>query len=271
MNRAVMWKTWHDTAMLFVLLLVTVFVWEHVFVFGIRSLAGDIVKFSQRFPFFLKLIQTLMGGKLEVEPNATSLITLGFSHPFLYSVMWTFIVANCTRVLLAEIDRGTADLLVTLPVSRVGIYTSVSAVWLLAGVPACAMPWLGIWFAVRAFPLEEALDFGRLALPIVNMYLLYAAIGCVTMWISTLYSRRGPAIAVVIGILLASFIINFLVAMVPSLHWMGHIGLLQYYRPLESVRSGHLPLDNLMVLGGVAVVTWLAGLWGFSRRDIPAA
>lgn len=271
MNGAIMWKTWRDTRLLFWLVVVVVFIFEHIFVFAIRQFAPEMLQMWKRFPFIIKLVQTLLGGKLDMEPSATSLITLGFSHPFLFAIIWTFIVANCTRVIVGEVDRGTSDLLMTLPVSRRGLYVSATVVCVLAGIPVCVMPWVGIWFAVRAFPLEDAPDFAKLWLPVANLFLLYLAIGGVTMWVSTLHSRRGPAVAVVIGLLLASFLINFLVAMVPDLKWLGYLGVLEYYRPLESVRSGELPKMNLAVLGVSAVAAWLAGLRVFVRRDIPAA
>ncbi|MFN0138301.1 MAG: ABC transporter permease subunit [Phycisphaerae bacterium] len=271
MNRAIMWKTWRDTQLLFWLVVVVIFVFEHIFVFAMRTSAEHFADMAKRFPFMVNIIQTLVGAKLEVDATVTSFIAIGFSHPFLFAVMWAFIVTNCTRVIVAEIERGTADLLMSLPVSRLGLYTSVTAVWALVGIPACVMPWVGIWFAVRAFPVSEPLNFARLWLPIVNLYALYLAIGCATMWVSTLHARRGPAIAWVIGLLLASFLINFLVAMVPSLNWLGYLGVLQYYRPLESVRSGDLPTMNLVVLGVGALVAWFAGLGVFMRRDIPAA
>jgi len=48
------------------------------------------------------------------------------------------------------------------------------------------------------------------------------------------------------------------------------LGLLHYYRPLPIVRTGDWPVQDIAVLLGLGAVFWSAGLWRFTRRDIPA-
>jgi len=47
-------------------------------------------------------------------------------------------------------------------------------------------------------------------------------------------------------------------------------GFLHYYRPLVIARTGALPAGDMTVLAVIAIACWLAGLWHFARRDIPA-
>jgi hypothetical protein len=48
------------------------------------------------------------------------------------------------------------------------------------------------------------------------------------------------------------------------------LSLLEYYRPLPIVLRGEFPRGDALVLAGVALATWAAGLWRFARRDVPA-
>ena len=70
--------------------------------------------------------------------------------------------------------------------------------------------------------------------------------------------------------LLASFLLNFLGQFWPVAERVSFLGILHYYRPLPVVRTGDWPVHDIAVLIGLAVVFFLAGMWRFSRRDIPA-
>lgn len=282
MIRAVLGKTIRDARLLFVLLLLAILIFEVLFVFAIRNTATDVVRMWQKFPFMLQMMSALLGADLSKDISITALLTIGFAHPFIYVTTWAFLITIGTRVLVGEFDRGTADLLMTLPISRGGLYSAVSSVWIAMGVPICLMPWLGLTLGVMRFPLDEPLRHDRLQLVVLNFAALYLSIGCITMWISSLMTRRGPAVAIVLSFLLFSFVWNFLVALVPTLRAiplpltsvkvdLGMIGLLHFYRPLEIVRMGTLPMGDVAALLAIAAVAWTAGLVHFSRRDIPAA
>src|SRR5262249_9225006 len=148
-----------------------------------------------------------------------------------------FILTVCTRVIVGEIDRGTADLLLTLPISRTGILATVTLLWAGVGLVFCAAPWLGICVGRAFFPRAAEIDVGVLWIPTVNLYALYLAIGCLTLAVGSFMTRRGVAIGIVLGILIAMFVLNFVTALVPAARPWGALGLLNYYRPLESIRA----------------------------------
>lgn len=271
MNAALIRKTLRDSRTLLLLILLAILVFELVIVFVIRQSAAQLLNVLKTLPFVMRFVQTLLGAEGELDATPTALITIGFSHPFLFAVTWGYIIASCTRVTVAEFDRGTADLLLTLPISRRAVYVSTSSVCLLAGIPICILPWVGIWIATHVVPLEEPPNYARLGLLLVNLYALYVAIAGVSLLVSTMNSRYGVAVLTIVGILLASFIFNFLVALVPSLGWISWAGLLTYYRPMDVVRSGGLNWAHIATLLGVGLAAWLAGMRVFTRRDIPAA
>src|SRR4030095_12112181 len=102
--------------------------------------------------------------ELSKDISVTAIVTLGFAHPFLFATTWAFLITVGTRVLVAEFDRGTADLLLTLPTSRIGLYCAVSSVWMLLCIPMCLLPWIGLTIGAVRFPLQEPLLHDHLAL-----------------------------------------------------------------------------------------------------------
>lgn len=270
MNAAVMRKTARDAAALLVIVVLGILLFECLIVRALGEFTEEITEIWFSRPFLTNLVKALLGADLAENVTVTSLMTIGFAHPLLYALVWGFLLATGTRVIGGEIDRGTADLLLSLPISRARVYASVSAVWMLAGVPVCLAPLAGIWLGEWAFPLSEPLELSRLRIVPLNLFALYLAVGCGTMLVSSLVPRRGPAIAIVLAALLGAFLLSFLAQFWSLAERLSFLGMLHYYRPLECVRTGIWPLREIAVLGTGAVTLWLVGLWQFSRRDIPA-
>ena len=222
-------------------------------------------------PLFRRIAKMLVGADLGTEATATAIVTIGFAHPLLFTLTWIFLLTTCTRVVVSEIERGTADLLLALPVSRETVYASFTVVWVAAGIPISLAPLCGAWLGESVAPLWEPLDLSRLAILIVNLLALYLVVGSATVFVSTLVTRRGSAIAIVLAWLLGSFLLNFLALSWSTAKAIAFIGVLHYYRPLPVIRSGEWPIGNITVLVAAAVGFWLAGRWQFARRDIPAA
>jgi ABC-2 type transport system permease protein len=236
-----------------------------------REFSGEIEYFWLQRPFMRRLIGMLVGAEISGDVMmSAAFVAVGFIHPVMLALSWGFLLATCSRVIVGEIERGTADLLLTLPVSRAAVYTSVSAVWMLTGLPICFSALLGSWIGKTLFPLEDPVNYGRLAIVTVNLYAMYLAVGSATLFASSVASRRGPAISCVLAVLLASFLLNFLAQFWSAAQPCRFFGILEYYRPLEIVLSGDWPVRNLGVLLALGLVLWLAGLWRFARRDIPA-
>jgi len=270
-NLAVLRKTLRDSLPLLLVTFVGIVIFEAIFVRVMSDLAGELLGFWVRRPGLKKMIQMLIGGEVDLDISATGLITIGFAHPLLFALTWAFILTNTSRVISAEVDRGTADVLLGLPLSRWSYYLSVSVVWVLCGVVLTGAPLAGVWLGERLYPLEEPLGFDRLALVACNLFTLHLAISAAGMLASACFTRRAAAIAVVLGGLLASFLINFLSQFWPPAAHFSFLGLLDYYRPLAVVRDGAVSPRDVAVLCGIAAAMWGGGLWRFSTRDIPAA
>jgi len=270
-NLAVFRKTARETAPLLVILTAAILAFETLFVIAVREFAEQIADVWQRIELVRLIIQMLIGADRLADLTPTTLTIIGLAHPLLYALTWTLLLTTCTRVIAGEIDRGTADLLLTLPISRVAIYVAVSAVWLVCGVVLSLAPLVGIWVGRSLVPLTVPIELEPLWIPTVNLFALYLAIGGAVLLISSLVSRRGKAVAIVLAGLLASFLLNFLAQFWSPAERMSFLGLLHYYRPLLCVQTGEWPLGDIAALVGIAACCWLAGLWWFARRDIPAA
>ncbi len=260
-----------DNALLIGIALAALFGFELLYTQAMHDLSASLLKFWQEIPFLRTLLMTLAGLDVSGEISATTLMSLGLVAPFLIIVTWGVIVTVCTSLPVGEIDRGTADLLFSLPISRASLYCSLSATWLALSVAMALTAWGGLAAAERLVGTAEPLDHAALLRVVVNLMLLFAAVCGLSLLVSSFTSRRPAAVGLVIGTLAVSFMLNFLAAFQPSMRAVSFLGVLDYYRPVDIVRGPGWPLHNMLVLAAVAIGCWSVGLWRFCRRDIPAA
>lgn len=222
-------------------------------------------------PFVNTLIRALTGSDVAEVLNRQSLAAFPFIHPVILALGWTNVVAMATRSLVGEIETGTGDLLLSLPLTRWRIYASVTA-WLLVACPllACAA-WCGATIGLATGDLRDTANGWSLRYIVLNETAMLLAVGGLAVLISALSVRRGRAMACAFGILLSSFLLNVLAAFWPAAERIAYAGILHYYRPYVIIREGGPNIPDLAVLVAVAVVTWTAGGIVFARRDIPAA
>ena len=269
MNRAVIVRTLRDALPLILTTVVVVVLFEMLFLLAMNQLAPDLLAFVSRLKFLIPLFKALLS--LDVASNVTfdSLAAIGMVHPFFLAVTWSVLVTLGTRVPAGEIDRGTADVLLTLPISRTAIALSVWGVWIGTAALFCLSAWTGSRLGQAVFHMTAPLDFSGLALVATNLFVLELAIGGTTALASAICNRRGTAIALVIGLLLFSILIDFLAAFLESARPFRFLGFLEYYRPVEIVRDHRIEPRNLVVLLSIALSTWTAALWVFRRKDVP--
>jgi ABC-2 type transport system permease protein len=270
MSAAVLRKTLRDSLPIVLLVFGGLVLFEILFMRAMGEIPAETGQSILQIPVLRNMIKLLVGADLLENLTATSLMSIGFIHPLLLTLNWALLLTVCTRVIAGEIDRGTADLLLTLPVSRISVYTSVSAVWISAGLLISYAPLLGAMLGEQRYWLWQPLQYDKLAILCVNLFAMYLAVGGITMLASATATRRGPAIGAVLAALLASFLLNFLAQYWKEVEVLDVFSILHYYKPLPVVRTGHWPVRDIAILCAIGAVAWMAGLIYFRRRDIPA-
>jgi len=271
MNAAIFRKTARDGAVLLIALTLAVVLFEVFFLAAIRQLSGELQNLLTAQTFVRYIIRSLVGADLIGDITPTALATVGLAHPVLYAFTWTVLLTAGTRVLCGEVEQGTADVLLSLPVSRAAIYASVSAWLAVCAASLSAAPLAGLWIAQHITPLSAPLEMGRLAQAAANLLLLNLAVASMTLMLSAHASRRSHVIFSALGVLLGSFLLSFLAQFWSVAQHVAWLGLLHYYRPLPIVQSGEWPVPAMAVLAGLALVCWVVGLARFTNRDVQAA
>lgn len=214
------------------------------------------------------ILKGLVGTEIGEQLGPGALSSIAWVHPILLALIWAHEITICTRVPAGEVDRGTVDVLFGLPVSRWCIYGCETIVWLAAGAVVLLMALIGNAAMNLALTSDVAYDLRQAIVVISNLFCLYLAVGGLALLVSSLSDRRGRAVAAAFGIVVASFLLNFLAQFSTPIKSFSFLSLLNYYRPLLILRDGAWPIHDMLVLLVCAAVLWLAGGLIFNRRDI---
>lgn len=270
-NGAILWKTMRDTraTLIFAAIGMTTFV--VLFASSMLSMGPQLLEFVSKFEFLKKIFEVALGINVTGEISITVLFSACFTHALVLFLAWSTIISITTRVTVGEIERGTADLLLTLPVARREVFLSTTLVWVFAALVLAACPVLGIWIGSVVLETDEVIEVRRYIPPAVNFFFLNLAVGGISSMISCIVNRRGLAIALIAGLMVSSVVLNFVEPFIETIKHIRFVGLMSYFRPVETVRDGGWPVTAMVVLFGIALVSWVIGLVVFCRKDIPSA
>jgi ABC-2 type transport system permease protein len=181
--------------------------------------------------------------------------------------IWPLLAAS--RMLRGEEDRGSMDVLLSLPRSRwqvalekvAAMWTALLAMSVLIGLLAYAG---GKKFG-GDFGLGDAFLFAA------NLALVCAVIGGVALLMSQFTQERGQAAGSTAGLLLAFIVLDMVHRVIPNAEWISRLSPIYYYnlsKPL--VPSFGVNAGAMLFLLALTLVLSGAAIWLFVRRDIGA-
>jgi ABC-2 type transport system permease protein len=178
--------------------------------------------------------------------------------------VWPLLAAS--RTLRGEEDRGSLDVLLSMPRTRVRIAVEkVAALWaalLLIGAIAGVIAYLG----GRAFKGEFGLDGGLLFG--LDLALICMVFGGIALLISQFTHERGPAAGATGALLLVFIVVDMVHRVIPDTDWFSRLSPIYYYnlsKPL--IPSYGTSFGGMLVLLALALVLSASAVWLFVRRD----
>lgn len=229
---------------------------------------GDIDQVFERLPFIKPILTALIGVDLDNGFTGQMMQAFLWVHPTVLSLLWAHELIYCSRIPAAEIDRGTVDFLLGLPVSRWKIYFSETIGWMISGAVIVGVGLVGHLAAASALQPEMRPGAFAIMCIVVNLFAVYLAVGGLAFLVSASSDRRGRAVGVMFAILLASFLLNFLAQFWDPAKAVSFLSVMEYYRPAVVIQSGSLPWTDVAVLSLIALTAWSAGGLLFRFRSI---
>jgi len=175
----------------------------------------------------------------------------------------------CSRLLRGEEERGSLDVLLSLPRGRLRVaLEKLAAVWtalLLMGLLIALITFVGGKSFNADYSLGDALLFG------LNLTLICGVFGSLALLVSQFTQERGTAAGVTGGLLVVFIVLDMVHRVIPGTEWLSRLSPVYYYnlsKPL--VPSYGTNLGAMLVLLGLSILLSGAALWLFARRDVGA-
>ncbi len=224
---------------------------------------------KQNIPAPIQQIRNVMLGFDATGAGVADIaFSMAWSHPLVLALLFGHAILVCTRVPAGEIERGTIDVLLGLPVSRRTLWLSETFAWLLTGAVVLGAIYVGSFTGARWIKPEHRPNWGNLAMVLANLALVYTVIGTAAMAASSCFDRRGRAVLLVLILSVASLLINFLELLWEPAGQVAFMSIMHYYRPVGMLMRAEWPWADMAVLGGIALVAWVTAGIVLSRRAI---
>ncbi|MBO9540866.1 ABC transporter permease subunit [bacterium] len=227
------------------------------------SMQASMAEMLRMVPSFLQPLVRSRAGIDTFEGFAG----MAFSHPVLLALFAAWAIARGSQAIAGEIEAGTLGWMLSYPLDRVAFVLSKALV-LLVGAALLAVSLIaGLLGTAEALDIAHA-GLRPYLLAGVETFMLYGAIGALTLCISAMVSEKGKAVLAGTGLLLGSFLLNYVAELWAPAKAVRFLSLFAYYDPKGVLGGAPLALSHLLVLGGVMVVAIAGAALAFRRRDL---
>lgn len=231
---------------------------------SLQSAVGEVEQILERYP---ELLFRVFG----IDPTRVLFTSFaGFMSAEVFGFIWPavaliFVILSGAAVVAQEIERGTAEFWLSVPVTRVRLLFSkyvalVLAILVLTGSSVLVL-------AVGAALVQgELTTRGTLRLFLVLTSMLIA-FGGLAVFASSITNERSRAAGLVGGLLLLMYLAWVVAGLSGEVQWLRYFSLLTAYDPQTAMVGGlawYKPVLHLVV----GIVSGAAGLFLFARRDI---
>ena len=223
----------------------------------------ELNRLVEQYPEALKAF-IAFGGSLDYSSAAGYLGSELFSFmlPLLFLVA---AVGAGAGAIAGEEERGTLDLLLSMPRSRRRI-AGEKLVAVAAELTAlAAVLWAALWVAVRVAGMDvSAAHLGAASFSVLLLAMLF---GTLAFALGAATGRRSVAIGVTAATAVAAYLVSSLAPLVSSIESIRAVSPFYHYAASDPLRSG-LDGGHVVFLAAATLVTAVAGVLLFGRRDL---
>ena len=272
MNRALWSKSLRESRTLLVSLTLLMFAFHWLFVW-LTSLVdlGAYKVIMQALPGEFRSMIHLPIAKLATDAGR---ISLAYIDPVAIFAVLSWALARGSDCVAGEIGRGTMEMLLAQPVSRLAVLAVHAAVTTLGAAVLAVAAWLGTAQGVIACKMAGDVPLAAYIPAAANLFALTFFLAAASSMISACESYRWRAIGVMGGFYLVELVIKVVGRLAPQFDWLLYATFLGAFEPqvlaVSPERAWELSLRYDGTLIGLGLAAYTVAAVVFCRRDLPA-
>jgi beta-exotoxin I transport system permease protein len=213
-------------------------------------------------------VRTILGPSVTSVLSFNGIVCGGY---FDLGIVIALVVLTITLATLpaVEIETGFADLVLARPMRRHWLVTRTIALVLLVILLMLFMILVGTWAGMAMFapPGASGPPAGQIASLALDLAMLLLCWGGVALAFGAA-CRPGVARPVASLIAFTALLLDYAQKLWPALECVGWLSPFKYFTPFELVMGDPLPVENLLVLGAIALTGFALAYSIISHRDI---
>ena len=230
------------------------------------NLLGMAEMFMRQLP---PQIQRVLGDQIMAQFSVNGAVAFGYMHPMVLTLSIIVAIVLPGRHVAGEIEKGTLELLFSLPIKRSAVVLSL---WVFSGMALLGLViggWMGSGVGLWLFPEARSVPIVGIAKAGLNLWLLMFAISSYTLLISAYAREGGQATLRAAGLTLFFFFLNTIAIFWPTIDFLGMFSIFYYHKPQLVMMDASVLGRNVAVLVGVILVCGTLAIRQVNRRDIP--
>ncbi len=218
--------------------------------------------------FVKRIVEGMLGTKIADQIGPEVLQAVPWAHPILLALVLSHVLICCTRLPSGEVDRGTIDIALGLPITRWRWMWTETVICVVASMIVVTLALVGSFIGSSIAGGERGLSLISAGMIYVNLLGLCLAFGSAAWLFSSLGDRRGKVLTISFILIVVSLLVSYLEQLWDPAGYVAWLSALSYYRPVNILRDAQWPMRDIVVLYAAALVLWGSASVVFCRRDL---
>lgn len=238
--------------------------WLYILMFpSMQEMAGDLMKIMEGYPeAFTNMFPITEASFTSIE-NFLAMEQYSLMVPILIIFM---LVAIAGVALAGEVERGTVEILLSRPVSRIKIFFARYLVGIFS---------LTVFIVLSTFmiiPLGELhnIDYVLKNFTSISIlcFLFGWAIFSMAMFLSALFSERSRVYMIMGGMMVSMYVLQIIASISDKWQNIQYASFFYYYDYEQALLHNSITTLNIAIFTIIAIVFTLGGMYWFKRRDM---
>lgn len=213
------------------------------------------------------IVKTALGGDMLQTGHTAALLTIGYQHPMVMFLGMLFAVGVPTGLLTGEVQKGTMELILSRPVTKIQVYLCVCILTLVGMFGLVMTMFFGTFVATHIYHFDQPIPldfFFRIA---ITGGLLASTFGAFALFSAATFPRLYSALGVAVAFLVINYFVFLFAEWWPSAQFLRRATLfhLLYYSDILWA----WPVSNIISLATILLVVVTLGAVVWHRRDLP--
>ncbi len=262
-----------------------------VFMFAVQWLRVWIASFFSAqamegiFSFMPVEVEGLLPVSYTQMATTAGRIAVGYDDPIVLLLVTVWAVARGSDAVSGELNRGTMEMVLAQPVTRLGVLFSQGVWTLVGGVLLCGAALAGTFVGLETVALDQPVELRVFVPAALNLFAITVFLAGLSTMVSSLTNFRARTIGIVGGFYAVSMVAKIVGRVATDWEWLAHLSFFTPFEPQllvgarnrawtwwmdsgDSFLLGGLAYDSILI--GLGLAFYIVAAVIFCKRDLPA-